>query len=107
MPRADDSDCCHDATFSHFRFVLALQSGTATLLRSKADVSADSRDPQLLTDLAGKSIVNLAMPRYRSLSAVRRIRKNSVTPTFPRDNASVSPQMIQQFAPFHLEAAPA
>jgi hypothetical protein len=57
-----------------------------------ADVSADGANAQLLTGFPGKPIIDLAMPRYRSLRAVRWIHKDRVTATFPRHTTSVPPK---------------
>ena len=69
--------------------------------------SSNRRNAQLLAYLAGEAIVDLAMPRYRSLRAGRRVGEDRVTPAFSGKDASVTTQMVQQFVPFHRGALPA
>jgi hypothetical protein len=78
-----------------------------TLLPLNALGSPDRRDPELLTDLSGKSIVNLAVPRYRNLGAISRIQDDRVTATFAEKLASMLVEVAQQFVAFHLRAVPA
>ena len=72
-----------------------------------ASRSADGRNPELIADFSSEAIVNFSMARHGNFCASRRIREDRMPATFSGEIASLLAEVVQQFAPFHLRAAPA
>jgi hypothetical protein len=71
-----------------------------------ANRSPDARDSKLIANLTRQPIIDLPVPRYRDVHAIRRIGVNAVASALSHEIAAVARQVIDKLVPFHNREAP-